>query len=390
MMQPPKSSWRKLGGLAVAVAALALTAAAQPAQDDASAPDPAADAQAPAEDATATDAAPSDAAANDAVPTDMDVDPKDEDWVVVDMPDPEVDEAKDPDHEIPGDLPEVAAPEVAPPPPPPPPSRPNEMMRRSVGGVPVRPGGVPWQAQIYTAFTGWTAAERAAKPDWELAHRCGAALVAPDWVLTAAHCIHQDQVDRHYRVRLGSDNISDGGGVTYRIDRMVRHADYDEDTNLNDIALVHFVADKDTRPGSGGPTEIIPLQSAGVGIPDGQKVTATGWGKTKAGATGRYSSVMLKVELAVVPQTTCASAPDYQGKIGPTVLCAALPGRDTCTGDSGGPLVVNQGAPLLVGVVSWGKGCAEKGAPGVYTRVSQYGDWVRRGMALPPRINTLR
>ncbi|HEX8841070.1 MAG TPA: trypsin-like serine protease, partial [Sphingomicrobium sp.] len=105
----------------------------------------------------------------------------------------------------------------------------------------------PWQVQIYSNFKDWTPAELKKWRPWERAHHCGGSLISANWVLTAAHCVTQEQVDRDYRVRLGTENISDGTGVSYHIDRIVRHAGYDEDSHLNDIELVHFVADAETK-----------------------------------------------------------------------------------------------------------------------------------------------
>src|SRR5689334_19695112 len=102
----------------------------------------------------------------------------------------------------------------------------------------------PWQVQIYSNFKGWTPAELKKWQPWERAHHCGGSLIADNWVLTAAHCVTQEQVDKDYRVRLGTENISDGTGITYRIDRIVQHPQYDPGLHLNDIELVHFVADE--------------------------------------------------------------------------------------------------------------------------------------------------
>ena len=80
----------------------------------------------------------------------------------------------------------------------------------------------------------------------------------------------------------------------------------------------------------------------------------------------------------------------YNSKLMETMVCASVPEggkvrehpcmpmtdltlQDACKRDSGGPLVV---AGQLVGVVSWGQGCARQRYPGVYTRVSRYRDWI--------------
>jgi secreted trypsin-like serine protease len=64
--------------------------------------------------------------------------------------------------------------------------------------------------------------------------------------------------------------------------------------------------------------------------------------------------------------------------------------RDACSGDSGGPLVVHyRGTTFLLGVVSWGEKCADKGKYGVYTRLANFLSWINETMDRHERNQTL-
>lgn len=113
----------------------------------------------------------------------------------------------------------------------------------------------------------------------------------------------------------------------------------------------------------------IALASSNARISDGTKCLISGWGDTQNASESNE-----KLRAAVVPtviQSQCNRA--YRGGITPRMICAgyAAGGKDSCQGDSGGPLsYVNADVPVLLGVVSFGAGCAQPNYPGVYARVS--------------------
>jgi transmembrane serine protease 9 len=244
-------------------------------------------------------------------------------------------------------------------------SRLLEVKPRIMGGQQAPFGAYPWIASIGL---------KGANP--RDGHFCGGAFIAPNWVLTAAHCVNSESAPK-IQVFGGSNELEKGGAV-YLVDRIIVHEQYDDGTQDFDVALLHL-----TKPFTARTLSLVTAAEVDRMTSVGTLVTAIGWGLTAEGT--QVSNVLRRVTVQIFSNKTCNGVASYAGIITDQMMCAGFAegGKDSCQGDSGGPLVATDAAGnyFQAGVVSWGEGCGRPNKFGVYTRVSTIQSWVADRLA---------
>ncbi|CAK1598693.1 unnamed protein product [Parnassius mnemosyne] len=198
---------------------------------------------------------------------------------------------------------------------------------------------------------------------------CGAVIISTKTLLTAAHCTISYAADPPSLRAVVGTAFRLSGGKSYGLSKVVVHENYSSLSLENDISLL--VTSK--RMSFGQSVRAVNFASATHVLPVGTEAVVSGYGSVSY--EGSASPVLLAARVRIVEQDTCARAYLRIADITTGMLCANAtnPPRDACQGDSGGPLVANN---TLVGIVSWGEGCADLTYPGVYTRVSVYNSWI--------------
>ncbi|XP_012609663.1 kallikrein-11 [Microcebus murinus] len=227
---------------------------------------------------------------------------------------------------------------------------------RIIKGYECKPHSQPWQVALFQ----------------KTRLLCGATLIAPRWLLTAAHCRKPN-----YIVHLGEHNLQrrDGCEQTRTATESFPHPGFNDSLpnkdHRNDIMLVKMAAPAAIT------WAVRPLTLSSRCVTAGTRCLISGWGTTSSPQLLLPHSLRC-AKISIIEHRECEDA--YPGNITDTMVCASVKeeGKDSCQGDSGGPLVCNNS---LQGIISWGQDpCAVTKKPGVYTKVCKYVDWIQETM----------
>ncbi|XP_037933737.1 trypsin alpha-3-like [Teleopsis dalmanni] len=189
---------------------------------------------------------------------------------------------------------------------------------------------------------------------------CGGTLITSKLVTSAANCLKGKYTIKQLTIQGGASFFSETG---YRrtADLLVFPTAFDTTTYNHDVCVL--------RLKTAMPSSLTPVQIAYNGVSLGESLKIYGWGLTTE--DGTPSNVLQTTTITPVAKAECRLSYELTG----TMFCAAAPGKDACRFDGGGPAI--NANNKMVGIVSWGYGCARADYPGVYTSIAKTGDFIK-------------
>ncbi|NWZ25938.1 OVCH2 protein, partial [Asarcornis scutulata] len=246
-------------------------------------------------------------------------------------------------------------------------NQPRFIFSRIIGGEEAVPYSWPWQVSIQISNE----------------HICGGAVLAKEWVVTAAHCFNSKELYGDlWMVVTGLHDLTE---QEYRQKRSVKqyiiHPSFNKTTMDSDIALLQLAKPLEfnhyVRP--------VCLPAKDEVIQPSTVCIVTGWGTHEEDR--EKSKKLHQLEVPILVLDRCQTYYIMPSKVTQRMICAGFPleeGKDSCTGDSGGPLVCpsedDSGFYTLHGITSWGLGCGRKSYPGVYTNIAFFVDWIKQSV----------
>lgn len=229
-----------------------------------------------------------------------------------------------------------------------------------VGGGDATITDVPWQVGLIRSSLSNSAGQF-----------CGGTIHDANTIITAAHCMYfsngSPRTPADIDVLVGTDDLGDGSAQRLDVAAIFVNPSFDADTLGNDAARITLSSPISPFP---SPTaDALPLVSGEMSsLVAGNPLTVSGWGTLEE--DGFSPDQLQAVDVPFVTDANCKANYGIYVDVS-TMFCAGEAGKDSCQGDSGGPITRDfGGGPVLVGIVSWGIGCAQPRCPGVYTRVA--------------------